>query len=118
MPDDFLGLVEKGLIIAPDIETAIEKADVVMVLRIQRERMDQAFFPTMREYSIYYGLTKKRLELAHKDAIVWHPGPMNRGIEIASDVADGSSSLILNQVEYGLAVRMAVLYLLSGGSGE
>lgn len=118
VPDDFLGLVEKDLIIAPDIESAIEKADVVMVLRIQRERMDKAFFPTMREYSIYYGLTKKRLQLAQKDAIVLHPGPMNRGIEIASDVADGSSSLILNQVEYGLAVRMAVLYLLSGGSNE
>lgn len=116
VPPDFLGLVENGLEICPNIETALEKADVVMVLRIQRERMDKAFFPTMREYSVYYGLTRDRLKLANKDAIVLHPGPMNRGIEIASDVADGSSSLILNQVEYGLAVRMAVLYLLTGGS--
>jgi aspartate carbamoyltransferase catalytic subunit len=90
----------------------------VMVLRIQKERMNNAFFPTMREYSIHYGLSKDRLKLAKEGAIVLHPGPMNRGIEIASDVADGSSSLILNQVEYGLAVRMAVLYLLSGGSAE
>jgi aspartate carbamoyltransferase catalytic subunit len=118
VPPEFLGLVADGLEICPNIETALEKADVVMVLRIQRERMDKAFFPTMREYSIYYGLTRDRLNLAQKDAIVLHPGPMNRGIEIASDVADGSSSLILNQVEYGLAVRMAVLYLLSGGSNE
>lgn len=100
------------------MDDALENADVVMVLRIQRERMDKAFFPTMREYSIYYGLTKEKLKMAKPDAIVLHPGPMNRGIEIASDVADGSSSLILNQVEYGLAVRMAVLYLLSGGSNE
>ncbi|MGI8495521.1 MAG: aspartate carbamoyltransferase catalytic subunit [Pyrinomonadaceae bacterium] len=118
VPDDFLGLVKDKLTIALDIESAIENADVVMVLRIQRERMGEAFFPTMREYSIYYGLTKKKLELAQKDAIVLHPGPMNRGIEIASDVADGTNSLILNQVEYGLAVRMAVLYLLSGGQNE
>lgn len=118
LPDDFNGLVENDLEIAPDIETAIENADVVMVLRIQRERMDKAFFPTMREYSIYYGLTKKKLETAKKDAIVLHPGPMNRGIEIASDVADSSASLILNQVEYGLAVRMAILYLLTGGTSS
>jgi aspartate carbamoyltransferase catalytic subunit len=111
-------LTNNGLTICPTIEDALEKADVVMVLRIQKERMNNAFFPTMREYSIYYGLTKSRLELAKSDAIVLHPGPMNRGIEIASDVADGSSSLILNQVEYGLAVRMAVLYLLSGGSND
>lgn len=116
VPEDFIGLVENNLEICPNIETAIENADVVMVLRIQRERQDSAFFPTMREYAIHFGLTKERLKKAKKDAIVLHPGPMNRGIEIASDVADGSSSLILNQVEYGLAVRMAVLYLLSGGN--
>lgn len=118
VPPDFLGLVESDLELSPTMEDALRDADVVMVLRIQKERMDKAFFPTMREYSIYYGLTKEKLQLAKKDAIVLHPGPMNRGIEIASDVADGSSSLILNQVEYGLAVRMAVLYLLSGGSNE
>ncbi len=118
VPQDLKGLVDKDLELCPTIEDALSNADVVMVLRIQRERMDKAFFPTMREYSIYYGLTKQRLSLAKKDAIVLHPGPMNRGIEIASDVADGSNSLILNQVEYGLAVRMAVLYLLTGGSND
>jgi aspartate carbamoyltransferase catalytic subunit len=118
VPNELNGLVSNDLEICPTIEDAIKDSDVVMVLRIQRERMDKAFFPTMREYSIFYGLTKQRLSLAKKDAIVLHPGPMNRGIEIASDVADGSSSLILNQVEYGLAVRMAVLYLLTGGSNE
>lgn len=118
VPPDFLSLVESDLEISPTMEDALRDADVVMVLRIQRERMDNAFFPTMREYSIYYGLTREKLQIAKPDAIVLHPGPMNRGIEIASDVADGSHSLILNQVEYGLAVRMAVLYLLSGGSNE
>src|SRR5687767_2729137 len=98
------------------IEDAIEGADVVMILRIQRERQDSAYFPTLREYAIHYGLTNERLELAKKDAIVLHPGPMNRGIEISSDVADSSRSLILDQVKYGVAVRMAVLYLATGGS--
>jgi aspartate carbamoyltransferase catalytic subunit len=87
-----------------------------MVLRIQRERQGAAFFPSLREYAVHYGLNLKRLGGAHPDAIVMHPGPMNRGIEIASDVADGTRSLILDQVSNGLAVRMAVLYLLAGGS--
>ena len=98
------------------VEDAIVGADVVMILRIQRERQDSAFFPTLREYAIHYGLTNERLELAKKDAIVLHPGPMNRGIEIASEVADSSRSLILDQVKYGVAVRMAVLYLATGGT--
>jgi aspartate carbamoyltransferase catalytic subunit len=102
--------------VVPRIEDAIEGADVVMILRIQRERQDSAYFPTLREYSIHYGLTNDRLNLAKKDAIVLHPGPMNRGIEISSDVADSSRSLILDQVKYGVAVRMAVLYLATGGS--
>ncbi|HEX6127100.1 MAG TPA: aspartate carbamoyltransferase catalytic subunit [Pyrinomonadaceae bacterium] len=102
--------------VTPRIEAAIEGADVVMILRIQRERQDSAYFPTLREYAIHYGLTNDRLELAKKDAIVLHPGPMNRGIEISSDVADSSRSLILDQVKYGVAVRMAVLYLATGGS--
>ena len=97
------------------VEEAIVGADVVMILRIQRERQDSAYFPTLREYAIHYGLTNERLDLAKKDAIVLHPGPMNRGIEIASDVADSSRSLILDQVKYGVAVRMAVLYLATGG---
>jgi aspartate carbamoyltransferase catalytic subunit len=98
------------------VEDAIDGADVVMILRIQRERQDSAYFPTLREYAIHYGLTNERLELAKKDAIVLHPGPMNRGIEISSDVADSSRSLILDQVKYGVAVRMAVLYLATGGN--
>ena len=104
------------LTVCDHIEDAIEGADVVMILRIQRERQDSAYFPTLREYAIHYGLTNDRLDLAKKDAIVLHPGPMNRGIEISSDVADSSRSLILDQVKYGVAVRMAVLYLATGGS--
>jgi aspartate carbamoyltransferase catalytic subunit len=115
VPQDFGALVENGLEVCDHVEDAIEGADVVMILRIQRERQDSAYFPTLREYSIHYGLTNERLDLAKKDAIVLHPGPMNRGIEIASDVADSSRSLILDQVKYGVAVRMAVLYLATGG---
>ena len=106
----------KSLTVCPHIEDAIDGADVVMILRIQRERQDSAFFPTLREYAIHYGLTNERLDLAQKDAIVLHPGPMNRGIEISSEVADSTRSLILDQVKYGVAVRMAVLYLATGGS--
>ena len=116
VPEEFGKLVEEGLVVEPRIEDAIEGADVVMILRIQRERQDAAFFPSMREYAVHYGLNLKRLEGAATDAIVMHPGPMNRGIEIASDVADGTRSLILDQVSNGLAVRMAVLYLLTGGA--
>ncbi|HYJ91511.1 MAG TPA: aspartate carbamoyltransferase catalytic subunit [Pyrinomonadaceae bacterium] len=116
VPSDFQYLVESGLSVKPRIEEAIEGADVVMILRIQRERQDSAYFPTLGEYSIHYGLTNERLNLAKKDAIVLHPGPMNRGIEIASEVADSSRSLILDQVKYGVSVRMAVLYLATGGS--
>lgn len=120
VPKDFGYLVQNGLEVSSNIEEAIEGTDVVMILRIQRERQDSAFFPTLREYAIHYGLTQERLDLAQKDAIVLHPGPMNRGIEISSDVADSSRSLILDQVKYGVAVRMAVLYLATGGvaSGE
>ena len=116
VPKDFQHLVESGLTVKPRIEEAIEGADVVMILRIQRERQDAAYFPTLGEYSIHYGLTNDRLNLAKEDAIVLHPGPMNRGIEIASEVADSSRSLILDQVKYGVSVRMAVLYLATGGS--
>jgi len=117
VPPEFKELVSQGeLRVASRIEEAIEGADVVMVLRIQRERQDAAFFPSLREYAVHYGLNLKRLSGADRDAIVMHPGPMNRGIEIASDVADGTRSLILDQVSNGLAVRMAVLYLLAGGS--
>ena len=107
---------QSPLTVCEHIEDAISGADVVMILRIQRERQDSAYFPTLSEYAIHYGLTNERLDLAKKDAIVLHPGPMNRGIEIASEVADSSRSLILDQVKYGVAVRMAVLYLSTGGS--
>ena len=116
VPKDFAHLVANGLEVCPGVEQAIDGADVVMILRIQRERQDSAYFPTLREYAIHFGLTNERLDLAKKDAIVLHPGPMNRGIEIASEVADSSRSLILDQVKYGVAVRMAVLYLATGGN--
>src|SRR5437868_5458012 len=117
VPPELATLVAGGAVrTAHRIEEAVEDADVVMVLRIQRERQTAAFFPSLREYAVHYGPTRKRLSAARPDAIVMHPGPMNRGIEIASDVADGTRSLILDQVANGLAVRMAVLYLLAGGS--
>ncbi len=117
-PPEFASLVGEGeLKVERRVEDAVEGADVVMVLRIQRERQDKAFLPSLREYAVHYGLNMKRLALAKPDAVVMHPGPMNRGIEIASDVADGARSLILDQVANGLAVRMAVLYLLGGGVG-
>ncbi len=100
---------------AANVNEAIADADVVMMLRIQMERQSGGFFPSLKEYSIHYGLNMKRLTLAKSDAIVLHPGPVNRGVEIESDVADGSTSLILDQVANGVAVRMAVLYLLAGG---
>ncbi|HYN85879.1 MAG TPA: aspartate carbamoyltransferase catalytic subunit [Pyrinomonadaceae bacterium] len=116
-PREFAGLVEGegSLRVERRVEDALEGADVVMVLRIQRERQESAFFPSLREYAVHYGLNLARLARAKDDAIVMHPGPMNRGIEIASDVADGARSLILDQVTNGVAVRMAVLYLLAGG---
>src|SRR6266446_2930248 len=116
VPAEFAELVEHGLRIEKRIEDAIEGADVVMILRIQRERQDAAFFPSMREYAVHYGLRLPHLERAAPDAIVMHPGPINRGIEIASEIADGNRSLILDQVTNGVAVRMAVLYLLARGN--
>jgi aspartate carbamoyltransferase catalytic subunit len=118
VPQEFAELVDSGLKVERRLEDAIEGADVVMILRIQRERQDSAFFPSMREYAIHYGLNAKHLQRAAPDAIVMHPGPMNRGVEISSEIADGGRSLILDQVTNGVAVRMAVLYLLAGGSHE
>jgi len=100
------------------IEEAVEGVDAIMMLRIQRERMAGGFLPSDREYHMRFGLTEKRVKLAKKDVIILHPGPMNRGVEIASEVADGPYSVILEQVTNGVAVRMAVLYLLLGGSAE
>ena len=102
-----------GVRVFDRIEPAIEGADVVMMLRIQKERMGKDLFPSDREYARVFGLDEAKLRLAKPDAIVMHPGPMNRGVEITPEVADGSRSVILEQVENGVAVRMAVLYLLS-----
>jgi len=100
------------------LDEAVEGADVVMMLRIQQERMQGHFIPSLREYFTLFGLTAERLRRAKDDVIVMHPGPMNRGVEIESEVADGPYSVILEQVANGVAVRMAVLYLLAGHSGE
>jgi aspartate carbamoyltransferase catalytic subunit len=99
-------------------DEALEGKDVVMMLRIQLERQKRGLFPSLLEYYKTYGLTQERLALAKKDVIVMHPGPMNRGVEIASEVADGPYSVILDQVENGVSVRMAVLYLLLGGGED
>jgi len=99
------------------LEPALEGANVVMVLRIQRERLAGALLPSMREYSRTFGLGPRTLASAPKDAIIMHPGPMNRGVEIEPSVADGARSVVLDQVEAGVAVRMAVLYLLAGEAG-
>jgi aspartate carbamoyltransferase catalytic subunit len=100
--------------ITNSMEEAIEQADVIMMLRVQFERMSESFFPSTREYFRYYGLTRDRVNCAKQDVIIMHPGPMNRGVEIATDVADGPYSVILDQVSSGVAVRMGVLYLLLG----
>jgi aspartate carbamoyltransferase catalytic subunit len=109
------GIDRLGVTVTSNVEAAVKGADVIMMLRIQLERMQGAFFPSLREYFQVFGMTEERVRLAKPDAIVMHPGPMNRGVEIASEVADGSSSVILEQVANGVAVRMAVLYLLAGG---
>jgi aspartate carbamoyltransferase catalytic subunit len=108
------GLDGLGAKVTTSIETAVRDADVVMMLRIQLERMQGNFFPSLREYFTVFGLTPERAALAKPGAIIMHPGPMNRGVEIASEVADGPGSVILDQVTNGVAVRMAILYLLAG----
>jgi aspartate carbamoyltransferase catalytic subunit len=112
------GIDLPGLHVTTDMDAALEGADVVMMLRLQHERMQGLFLPSLREYFALFGLTPARLTGAAPDVIVMHPGPMNRGVEIDSEVADGPWSVILDQVANGVAVRMAVLYLLAGGDGE
>jgi aspartate carbamoyltransferase catalytic subunit len=113
MPAD----VEKmGVKVATDVVKAIEGADVIIMLRIQLERQEKGLFPSIREYSKLFGLNLEKLKNAKEDVIIMHPGPINRGVEISSDVADGQYSLILDQVTNGVAVRMAVLHLLTGGA--
>ena len=100
------------------IDDAIRWADALNVLRLQLERMQAGFIPSLREYNRVFGVTSERLSRAPKDLVILHPGPMNRGVEIDSDVADGEHSVILPQVTNGVAIRMAVLYLLAGGQAE
>jgi aspartate carbamoyltransferase catalytic subunit len=109
------GLERLGCRVASDLSDALKDADVVMMLRIQLERQGKTLIPTLREYSRYFGLNENNLKLAKPDAIVMHPGPMNRGVEISTAVADGPQNVILDQVENGVAVRMALLYLAAGG---
>lgn len=110
-----MGVETLGAHITYHVEEAIKDADVVMVLRIQKERQQAFVFPSEREYAQCYGLTEKRLAAAKEDVLIMHPGPINRGVEIAPEVADGPHSVILEQVTNGVAIRMALLYLLLGG---
>ena len=103
-----------GVRVCHDMREGLRGADVVMMLRLQNERMNGALLPSPQEYFKYYGLTPDKLELAKPDAIVMHPGPLNRGVEIDSAVADGSHAVILSQVTFGIAVRMAVMSILAG----
>jgi aspartate carbamoyltransferase catalytic subunit len=110
------GLEALGAHVTTRVEDAVADADAVMMLRIQLERMQGHFFPSLREYFLLFGLTEQRLTMAKPECLVMHPGPINRGVEISSEVADGPQSVILEQVANGIAVRMAVLFLLAGGA--
>ena len=112
------GVEHLGVSVLESVEEAIEWADVLNVLRLQLERMQAGYVPSLREYNRVWGVSCARLETAPKDLVILHPGPMNRGVEIDSDVADGPHSVILEQVTNGVAIRMAVLYLLAGGIPE
>jgi aspartate carbamoyltransferase catalytic subunit len=113
-----VGIASLGVHVFSRVEEAIEWADVLNVLRLQLERMEAGYIPSLREYNRVFGITSARLERAKRELLILHPGPMNRGVEIDSDVADGPHSVILHQVTNGVAVRMAVLYLLAGGAPE
>jgi aspartate carbamoyltransferase catalytic subunit len=102
-----------GVTVEPNLRKALEWADVANMLRVQNERLDVSYFPTTREYTQQYGVTKELLDSLNKEIVIMHPGPINRGVEITSDAADSQQSVILNQVENGVAVRMAVIYLLA-----
>ena len=110
-----LGVEQFQVDYTSDFDAAIEATDVVMMLRIQRERHGEVLFPSLQEYAERYGLTLERLRRAKAEVLVMHPGPINRGVEIAPEVADGLESVILQQVTNGVAVRMALLYLILGG---
>ena len=102
--------------VAYDLDPVIPQVDAIMMLRIQQERMNETFFPNAREYSRYYGLNRDRINALNPNAIIMHPGPMNRGLEITADAADSARSVIVEQVSNGVSVRMAILYLLLGGA--
>ena len=110
------GIERMGVVVHMRIEEAIRDADIVMMLRIQTERETQNIFPSLREYAHYFSLNRRNIVLARKDVLIMHPGPINRGVEISPDLADGPHSIILEQVTNGVAVRMALLYLLTGGT--
>jgi len=112
------GIENMGCTVFDKVEKALEGADVVIVLRIQTERQQQGLFPGLREYANLYGINRERLKLAGRDALLMHPGPINRGVELSGEVADGQQSLIETQVTNGVAVRMAILYLLAGGGKQ
>lgn len=107
-----------GVRVEHDIRKALQWCDVINMLRIQLERQGTNYFPSLREYALHFGLNRELLESVDRDIVVMHPGPMNRGVEISSDVADSGQSIILQQVENGVAIRMAVLYLLAGRGNE
>lgn len=110
------GIETLGTSVTYDMDTAIKNADVIMMLRIQKERQAAYLFPSEREYAAIYGLTKEKLTHARPDVLILHPGPLNRGVEISPDVADGPHSIILDQVTNGVSIRMALFYLLIGGA--
>ena len=110
-----IGVETLGVSVAKSMEEAVEGSDAVMLLRIQRERQGESLFPSLREYASTYQLNQDHLKLAKPDALIMHPGPINRGVELSDELADSEQSVILDQVTNGLAIRMAVLYLLSGG---
>ncbi|MBU1965142.1 MAG: aspartate carbamoyltransferase catalytic subunit [Proteobacteria bacterium] len=110
------GIEKMGVVVHMRIEEAIRDADIIMMLRIQTEREKQNIFPSLREYAQYFSLNRKNIGFARKDVLIMHPGPINRGVEISPDLADGPHSIILEQVTNGVAVRMALLYLLTGGT--
>jgi len=110
------GIDKMGAHVARTFEDAVTNADIVMALRIQKERQSNFFFPSEREYANFFGLTYERLKSMNKNAFIMHPGPINRGVELSSDLADSPQSLIMKQVSNGLAIRMALLYLLMGGT--
>jgi aspartate carbamoyltransferase catalytic subunit len=111
-------MAQMGVRVCHNLKEGIRDCDVVIMLRLQNERMSGALLPSAQEYFMSYGLTREMLQLAKPDAIVMHPGPINRGVEIASEVVDGAQSVILPQVTFGIAVRMAVMSLIAGNEAQ